>query len=190
MSLVGKAGSGKTLCAVSAGLRQIFGQKGNPKLYRKIIITRPIQTVGKDIGFLPGSHDEKMEKWIGPIYDNLETLMDNGGPNFVDLFEKGKIEVEAMAYIRGRSFANCFIIVDEAQNMSPHEVKTILTRVGEGTKIILTGDIEQIDNPKLNKYSNGLTYMIEKLKQYSISAHVSLVKGERSDVADLAAKVL
>lgn len=190
VSLVGLAGSGKTLLALAAGLRQIHDMSGRGKLYKRIIVTRPIQTVGKDIGYLPGTMEEKMEKWIGPIYDNLETLTGDDHQKIERWFEKGKVEVEAMTYIRGRSLPDSFIIVDECQNITPHEIKTVLTRVGENTKIILTGDIEQIDNPSLNKFSNGLTYMIERFKGQSVSAHVSLTKGERSEVASLAAKIL
>lgn len=190
VSLVGLAGSGKTLLAIAAGLDQIFGKKDEPKIYKRVIVTRPIQTVGNDIGFLPGTMEEKMDPWIGPIYDNLDTITGSDQARIDGWFEKGKIVVEAMAYIRGRSISDSFIIVDECQNISPHEIKTILTRVGYNTKIVLTGDIEQIDNHKLSKFSNGLTYMVERFKDHSLAAHVTLKKGERSEVASLAAKVL
>lgn len=193
VSLVGLAGSGKTLLAIACALEQLMTKKDTPREYKKIIITRPIQVVGNDIGYLPGTMEEKLQPWLSPMYDNLDVLT-NGDSLKTKMvngwFEKDRIKIEAMPYIRGRSIADAFIILDEAQNISPHEVKTILTRVSEGTKIVLTGDIEQIDNPKLNKFSNGLTYMIEKMKEYSLSAHVSLTKSERSEVAELAAKVL
>lgn len=190
VSLVGLAGSGKTMLALAGGLAQIKSTKNSPKYYKRVLVTRPIQTLGKDIGYLPGTLEEKMLPWLAPIYDNLEVLTENNTSMIEGLFEKEKVKIEAMTYIRGRSISDSYIIVDECQNISPHEIKTILTRVGENTKIVLTGDIEQIDNPKLNRFSNGLTYMIEKMKSYSITSHVSLTKGERSEVAALAANVL
>jgi PhoH-like ATPase len=190
VSLVGIAGSGKTLMAVAAGIQQVFGKRGCDKLYRKMIVSRPIQAMGSDIGFLPGTMEEKMSPWIQPIIDNLE-FMTGGNKEMVEgWFEKGKVEVEALTYIRGRSLPDVYIIIDEAQNLTSHEVKTIMTRVGENSKIILTGDVEQIDNFKLTEFSNGLSYAIEKFRPYGISAHVQLTKGERSEVAELAAKIL
>jgi len=187
VSLIGQAGSGKTLLAVAAGLEQVLGDDNE---YKKLIVSRPIQPLGKDIGFLPGTLEEKMDPWLMPIKDNLEFLLGNDRDTVKMYFEKGVIEIEAITYIRGRSITNAFIIIDEAQNLTRHELKTILTRVGEGTKIILTGDIEQIDNIYIDETSNGLTYAVEKFKEYEISGHITLQKGERSKVATLAAKIL
>ena len=187
VSLIGQAGSGKTLLAVAAGLEQVLGDDSE---YKKLIVSRPIQPLGKDIGFLPGTLEEKMDPWLMPIKDNLEFLLGNDRDTVKMYFEKGVIEIEAITYIRGRSITNAFIIIDEAQNLTRHELKTILTRVGEGTKIILTGDIEQIDNIYIDETSNGLTYAVEKFKEYDISGHITLQKGERSKVATLAAKIL
>jgi PhoH-like ATPase len=187
VSLIGQAGSGKTLLAVAAGLEQVLGDDNE---YKKLIVSRPIQPLGKDIGFLPGTLEEKMDPWLMPIKDNLEFLLGNDRDTVKMYFEKGVIEIEAITYIRGRSITNAFIIIDEAQNLTRHELKTILTRVGEGTKIILTGDIEQIDNIYIDETSNGLTYAVEKFKEYDISGHITLQKGERSKVATLAAKIL
>ena len=145
--------------------------------------------MGKDIGFLPGTMEDKMAPWLAPIQDNLKFLM--GDQATLEMYmDKGMIEMEALTYIRGRSIANAFIIIDEAQNLSVHEIKTILTRVGEGTKIVLTGDIEQIDNVYIDETSNGLVHAVEKFKDYEIAGHVSLLKGERSKVATIAANVL
>ena len=186
VSLVGRAGCGKTLCAIAAGMEQCLGTKE----YSKLIVSRPVQPMGKDIGFLPGTMEEKMMPWLAPIRDNLEFLM-SGDKNMLEMyFEKGLIEIEALTYIRGRSISNAFIIIDEAQNLTSHELKTIITRVGEGTKIVLTGDIEQIDNAYIDQTSNGLTYAVEKFKQYDLAGHVTLKRGERSKVATLAAKIL
>jgi len=186
VTLVGKAGSGKTLCAVAAGLEQVL--EGN--LYRRLIVSRPIQPLGKDIGYLPGTMEEKMAPWLGPIEDNLKYLMKNDKTILAQYIHNGSIEIEALTYIRGRSISNAFIVIDEAQNLTNHELKTIITRVGEGTKIILTGDIEQIDNIYVDETSNGLTHAVEKFKKYDIAGHIILKKGERSDVATLAAKIL
>jgi PhoH-like ATPase len=146
--------------------------------------------MGRDIGFLPGTLEEKMMPWIAPIQDNLEFLMGDDKEHMKMLQEQGTIEIEALTFIRGRSISNAFIIIDEAQNLTMHELKTIITRVGEGTKIILTGDIEQIDSSFLDATNNGLTYAVEKFKPYELAGHVSLQKGERSSVATLAATVL
>ena len=189
VSLIGKAGTGKTLLAIAAGLEQIMGGQGN-ETYRKLIVSRPVQPMGKDIGFLPGTLEEKMLPWLAPIQDNLEYLMGNDKEAMQDHIEKGVIEVEALTYIRGRSISNAFIIIDEAQNLPSHELKTILTRVGENTKIILTGDIDQIDNVYIDEKTNGLTYAVEKFKEYDLAGHITLSKGERSKVATLAAKIL
>ena len=187
VTLVGKAGSGKTLCAIAAGLEQVLEP---PHQYRRLIVTRPIQPLGKDIGYLPGTMEEKMTPWLGPIDDNLRFLMSNDNAMLTQYVDKGLIEIEALTYIRGRSISNAFIVVDEAQNLTNHELKTIITRVGEDTKIVLTGDIEQIDNTYINETTNGLTYAVEKFKKEDLAGHIILQKGERSKVASLAAKLL
>ena len=187
VSLIGRAGSGKTLMAIAAGLEQTVGF--GERKYKKIVVSRPVQPMGKDIGFLPGTMEEKMLPWLMPIHDNLEFILGNKH-QIKSYFEKGQIEVEAITYIRGRSISNAFIIIDEAQNLTAHEVKTIITRVGENTKIILTGDIEQIDNIYTNETSNGLTYAIEKFKHADLAGHITFRKGERSKIATLASKVL
>ena len=187
VSLIGRAGSGKTLMAIAAGLEQTVGFA--ERKYKKIVVSRPVQPMGKDIGFLPGTMEEKMLPWLMPIHDNLEFILGNKN-QIKSYFEKGQIEVEAITYIRGRSISNAFIIIDEAQNLTAHEVKTIITRVGENTKIILTGDIEQIDNIYTNETSNGLTYAIEKFKHAELAGHITFKKGERSKIATLASKVL
>tara|TARA_Y100001937_G_C7131736_1_gene337841 strand:+ start:124 stop:1440 length:1317 start_codon:yes stop_codon:yes gene_type:complete len=187
VSLVGKAGSGKTLLALAAGLEQTFGQNS---IYKKIVVTKPVEPVGKDIGFLPGSMEDKMLPWLAPIQDNLQFLMGDDKATLELYMEKGQIEVEAMTFIRGRSISNAFIVIDEVQNMTQHEIKTVLTRVGEGTKIVLTGDIEQIDNVYIDATNNGLSYVVERLKEEQITGHVTLLKGERSKVATIAATKL
>lgn len=186
VTLVGKAGSGKTLSAIAAGLEQLL-TKGT---YTRMIVSRPVQPLGRDIGFLPGTLEEKMLPWLSPIQDNLQFLLGNDKELLQEYMIKGQIEIEALTYIRGRSIAKAFMIIDEAQNLSAHELKTIVTRVGEGTKIVLTGDIEQIDNVYVNDTSNGLAYAVEKFKDTNLAGHVTLLKGERSLVATLAAKVL
>tara|TARA_R110002020_G_scaffold93344_3_gene225258 strand:- start:1407 stop:2741 length:1335 start_codon:yes stop_codon:yes gene_type:complete len=189
VSLIGRAGSGKTLMAIAAGLQQTIGMRSEHNHYSRLIVSRPVQPLGKDIGFLPGTMEEKMLPWLMPIQDNLKFLM--GDRTSLEMYmEKGKIEIEALTYIRGRSIANAFVIIDEAQNLTKHEIKTIITRIGDGTKIILTGDIEQIDNIYVNETSNGLAHAIESFKQYPIAGHVTFRKGERSDLATLASKVL
>jgi len=184
VSLIGKAGSGKTLLALAAGLEQTLGSK---PVYKKVVVTKPVEPMGKDIGFLPGTLEEKMLPWLAPIQDNLQFLMGDDKMTLDMYQEKGKIEIEAMTFIRGRSISNAFIIIDEVQNMTQHEIKTVLTRVGEGTKIVLTGDIEQIDNVYIDATNNGLSYVIERLKDESITGHITLLKGERSKVATIAA---
>ncbi len=195
ITLIGRAGSGKTLCAIAAGLSQTLerqGKKsmGSDPLYKKLVVSRPIQPVGKDIGFLPGSMEDKMMPWLAPIQDNLQYLMGNDKLTLETYIKNGIIEMEAITYIRGRSISNAFIMIDEAQNLTTHELKTILTRVGENTKIVLTGDIEQIDNTYINETTNGLTYAVEKFKNEDLAGHIILQKGERSKVASLAAKLL
>ena len=189
VSLIGRAGSGKTLMAIAAGLQQTIGLRAENNHYSRLIVSRPVQPLGKDIGFLPGTMEEKMLPWLMPIQDNLKFLMGDR-TNLEMYMEKGKIELEALTYIRGRSIANAFIIIDEAQNLTKHEIKTIITRIGEGTKIVLTGDIEQIDNVYVNETSNGLAHAVENFKDYHISGHVTFRKGERSELATLASKVL
>jgi len=199
VSLVGKAGTGKTLLALAAGLNQVVEDMH----FSRLVVSRPISPIGKDIGFLPGSKAEKFNPWMQPIYDNMEILLshknektDNGNgkifgkkqPQLKDYLDFGFIELEPLTYIRGRSLPNQFIIIDEAQNLTPHEMKTIITRAGEGTKIVLTGDPYQIDIPYLDSESNGLSVAVEKLKQESIVGHVTLEQGERSTLANIAAK--
>jgi PhoH-like ATPase len=203
VSLVGKAGSGKTLIAIAAGLQQVITSMSvtelasarkpvtlNNGIYKKLVVSRPVMPMGKDIGFLPGTMQEKMAPWLAPVQDNLKFLTGDDQTTLDQYIANGLIEMEALTYIRGRSISNAFIIIDEAQNLTSHEIKTILTRVGENTKIVLTGDVEQIDNIYINETSSGLTHAVEKLKEFSIAGHVTLRKGERSDVATIAAKVL
>ena len=155
-----------------------------------MVISRPVQPLGKDIGYLPGTMEEKMRPWLMPIQDNVDFLLNGKGKNIAHLFEDNTIQIEALTYIRGRSISNAFIIIDEAQNLTTHELKTIITRVGENTKIVLTGDVEQIDNVYLDATSNGLSYALEKFKHHDIAGHITLIKGERSKVATLASKIL
>ena len=188
VTLIGKAGTGKTLLALASGLMQTedFGD------YKKLLVARPIVPMGKDLGFLPGEKEEKLRPWMQPIFDNLEYLFNTKKPGELEAILAGmeSIEVEALTYIRGRSIPDQFIIIDEAQNLTKHEVKTILTRVGEGSKIVLMGDPEQIDHPYLDAFNNGLSYVVERFKDQPIAGHVKLVKGERSSLAQLAADLL
>jgi PhoH-like ATPase len=198
ITLLGSAGTGKTLLALAAGMAKVFGETR----YDKLLVARPIMPLGRDIGYLPGDKDEKLTAWMQPIFDNLTYLMaSRGGPNqapdsqtheqrIQKLMADGKLVLEPLTYIRGRSIPHQFMIVDEAQNLTPHEIKTIASRVGEGTKLILTGDIQQIDNPYLDQSSNGLAYAIEKMKGVRLFAHVTLTKSERSELASLAASRL
>ena len=192
VSLVGKAGSGKTLMAIAAAIAQTINDPFEPSesLYKKIVLSRPVQPMGKDIGYLPGTMEEKMHPWLMPLQDNLQFLLGNDQATLEEYMDKGIIEIEALAYIRGRSISNAFIIIDEAQNLSLHEIKTILTRVGENTKIVLTGDVEQIDNVYVNQTSNGLVHSVEKFKEYELAGHITLQKGERSALATLASKIM
>ena len=191
VSLVGQAGSGKTLLALAAAVEQAI----NNNLYERILVSRPIVPMGKDIGYMPGGKDEKLAVWMQPIYDNLEFLMQNGGkkdPQTVrrrldDMRRYHQLELEALTYIRGRSLPRQFIIVDEAQNLTPHEVKTIVSRAGMGSKMILTGDPAQIDNPYLDASSNGLSYLVERFKPVELHGHITLKKSERSPLAAAAA---
>ena len=185
VTLSGGAGTGKTLMAIAAGLHKTTDEH----VFKKLLVARPIFPMGKDLGFLPGDLSEKLNPWMQPIFDNLELLL---GPKhgYEEMINQGILQVEPLTYIRGRSLPNIYFIVDEAQNLTPHEVKTILTRAGENTKIILTGDPDQIDNPYIDATNNGLTYVIEKFKEEAIAAHVQLVKGERSELATIASKLL
>jgi len=192
VTLVGKAGTGKTLLAIAAGMQKVVEEQ----TYSKLLVSRPIFPLGRDVGYLPGDLEEKLNPWMQPIYDNVEFLMGlskterKSGRSYHELIDLGFIEIEPLTYIRGRSIPNQFIIVDEAQNLTPHEVKTIITRVGEATKIVFTGDPYQIDNPYVDSTSNGLTTTVEKFKGHAIAGHVTLSKGERSPLAELASNVL
>jgi len=187
VSVVGKAGCGKSLLCLAAGLEQVLAAE--PK-YKRLIVARPVQPMGKDIGFLPGDLNDKLLPWLMPIQDNLQFLMGDDKAALELYVEKGTIEIEALTYIRGRSIANAYILIDEAQNLSAHEIKTIITRVGENTKIVFTGDVEQIDNVYVDATSNGLSYVVEKMKDQEVSGHITLKKGERSLLASIASKIL
>jgi PhoH-like ATPase len=192
VTLMGKAGTGKTLLALAVGLQMMMEEN----TYTKMLVSRPIFPMGKDIGYLPGTAQEKLEPWMQPIFDNLEFLI--GSPvskhhpakGYEALIDQGLINIEPLTYIRGRSIPNQFMIVDEAQNLTPHEIKTIITRVGEGTKIVLTGDPYQIDNPYVDSVSNGLSHVVERFKTLPLAGHVTLVRGERSSLAEMAANIL
>ncbi|MBT3219564.1 MAG: PhoH family protein [Proteobacteria bacterium] len=198
VTLTGVAGTGKTLIALACGLRKV----ADDAAFRRMLVSRPIFPLGRDIGFLPGDVEQKLNPWMKPIFDNLEFLLStrlesnvrNNGrnlePEYQYLLDQKIILVEPLTYIRGRSIPNQYLIVDEAQNLTPHEVKTVLTRAGEGTKVILTGDPYQIDNPYVDALSNGLTYTVERFKDCDIAGHVTLRKGERSQLAELAASKL
>ena len=192
VTLVGKAGTGKTLLALAAGLQKVIEEQA----FHKLLVSRPIFPLGRDIGFLPGDIEDKLNPWMQPIYDNIELLLGlsksdrKEGRSYAELFELGFVEIEPLTYIRGRSLPNVFMIVDEAQNLTPHEVKTIITRAGDGTKIILTGDPYQIDNPYIDSSNNGLTTVVERFKGEVISGHITFIKGERSELAELATHLL
>jgi PhoH-like ATPase len=197
VTMVGQAGTGKTLLALAAGLEATI----NFRRYDRILVSRPIIPMGKDIGFLPGDKDEKLAHWMQPIFDNLTFLLGAGRKagtegdlpvkHKVDkLLQDNVIELEALTYIRGRSIPQQYVIVDEAQNLTPHEVKTIVSRAGEGTKVVLTGDPYQIDNPYLDSSSNGLTYTVERMRELALHGHITLQKSERSDLAGAAASYL
>lgn len=204
VSLTGPAGVGKSLISLAAGLEQLK-TVGKIGLYDKLIITRSVQPVGKDLGFLPGTLDEKLEPWIAPTKDNLSFLMNapkhptrekkrtkekHEEPYLSLLRDNGIIEIEALAFIRGRSISNAYILIEEAQNLSAHEVKTIITRAGDNTKVVLVGDVHQIDNPHLDIYTNGLTHVVERFKEHEIAGHITLIKGERSPLSTLASQIL
>ncbi len=193
VTLVGKAGTGKTLLALAAGLRRTVEDGA----YARLLVSRPVMPLGRDIGFLPGDVEEKLNPWMQPIFDNLEFLLVAGGGKrrgmrggFDELFDNGQLEVEPLTYIRGRSLPQQYVIVDEAQNLTPHEVKTVITRCGEGTKIILTGDPFQIDNPYVDSATNGLSVAADRLKGEAMVGHIVLSKGERSELANVAANKL
>jgi PhoH-like ATPase len=190
VTLMGKAGTGKTLLAMAAGLKRTVLDRE----FRRLVVARPTISMGKELGFLPGSLEEKLAPWMQPIHDALEMLSDlNMGHDHRrsgDLMRSGSIVVEALSYIRGRSIANQFMIIDEAQNLTPLEAKTIITRVGSGTKIIFTGDPYQIDNPYVDSSSNGFNYVVSRFRDQAIAAHIELQKGERSELAELAANIL
>jgi PhoH-like ATPase len=192
VTLVGKAGTGKTLLAIAAGLYKSADQGS----FSRLLVSRPVFPLGRDLGFLPGDVEEKLAPWMQPIFDNVDLLLgavEERGKRkrgYKELVDMGLLEIEPLTYIRGRSIPKQYMIVDEAQNLTPHEIKTIVTRAGEGTKIVLTGDPYQIDNPYVDASSNGLTYVVEKFKGQEISGHVTLTKGERSPLAELAANLL
>ncbi len=198
VTLLGSAGTGKTLLAIAAGMTKVFQEER----YDKLLVARPIMPMGRDIGYLPGDKDEKLGAWMQPIFDNLSYLMSTrGSPNqsaesktseqrIDKLVSDGRLVLEPLTYIRGRSIPHQFMIVDEAQNLTPHEVKTIVSRIGEGTKLVLTGDIGQIDNPYLDQSSNGLSYTVDRMRGLGLVGHVMLAKSERSDLASLAAERL
>jgi len=196
VTLNGVAGTGKTLLALACGLHKVCDEH----TYRKMLVSRPIFPLGRDIGFLPGDVEQKLNPWMKPIFDNLDLLVStqtdgrrNGRqqePQYQGLIDQKMIEVEPLTYIRGRSIPRQYMVVDEAQNLTPHEVKTVLTRAGEGTKVIMTGDPYQIDNPYVDALSNGLTYTVERFKESAVAGHVTLTKGERSELAELAAQLL
>jgi len=192
VTLVGKAGTGKTLLAIAAGLQKTAEEN----VYNRLLVSRPVFPMGRDLGFLPGDIEEKLSPWMQPIFDNVELLLSGHeaekrhSKGYKELMAMGIMEIEPLTYIRGRSIPNQYMIVDEAQNLTPHEIKTIITRAGEGTKIVLTGDPYQIDNPYVDSSSNGLTYVVERFKEQQIAGHVTMMKGERSDLAELAANLL
>ena len=194
VTLTGVAGTGKTLLAMAAGLHKTTDEDA----YHKLLVSRPIFPIGRDIGYLPGDMEQKLHPWMQPIFDSLDFLMSGSGAStksrlfhsYRELLHQEMVAVEPLTYIRGRSLAHHYFVVDEAQNLTPHEIKSILTRVGEGTKIVLTGDPHQIDLPYIDSLSNGLIYAIEKFKDHSIAAHITLEKGERSELAKLSAELL
>ncbi len=190
VTLMGKAGTGKTLLAMAAGLKRTV----HDREFRRLVVARPTISMGKELGFLPGSLEEKLAPWMQPIHDALELLSDlNMGQEHRrcgDLMRSGSIVVEALSYIRGRSIANQFMIIDETQNLTPLEAKTIITRVGSGTKVVFTGDPYQIDNPYVDSSSNGFNYVVSRFRAEAIAAHIELQKGERSELAELAANIL
>ncbi|MBN4067226.1 PhoH family protein [Simkania negevensis] len=190
VTLVGHAGTGKTLLALAAALRKVFDEG----VYTRVLVSRPIVPLGKDIGYLPGTKDEKLRHWMQPIFDNLEFLCDSTGDEPSEtlqwIFDSNKIEMEAVTYIRGRSLPKAYIIIDEAQNLTPHEVKTVISRAGKATKVVLTGDPTQIDNPYLDPDSNGLTFTVDRFKEEKLFGHITMRITERSPLAALAAELM
>ncbi len=191
VTLVGKAGTGKTLLAVAAGLQTVLEAKS----FERLVVSRPIFPLGRDVGYLPGTLEEKLNPWMQPIFDNLEYIFGahrrlGNERDYRELLSDGTVQIEPLTYIRGRSLPNQYLIVDEAQNLTPHEVKTVITRAGANTKIVLTGDPDQIDNPYVDSASNGLTIVAERFKGERIGAHITLFKGERSELAERATRLL
>lgn len=189
VTLSGKAGTGKTLLALAAGLHKTLDEGR----FQRLLVSRPIFPMGRDIGYLPGDVEQKLNPWMQPIFDNVEFLLGadkKAAGRAQELINQGMLNIEPLTYIRGRSIPNQYLIVDESQNLTPHEIKTIVTRAGQGTKVVLTGDRFQIDNPYIDASNSGLTYSVEKFKGQKISAHISLTKGERSELAELAANIL
>ena len=189
VSLVGKAGTGKTLLALAAGLYKTLDEGR----FQRLLVSRPIFPMGRDIGYLPGDVEQKLNPWMQPIFDNVEFLMGadkKAAGRAQELINQGMVNIEPLTYIRGRSIPNQYLIVDESQNLTPHEIKTIVTRAGQGTKVVLTGDCYQIDNPYVDSTNSGLTYSVERFKGQPIAAHVTMSKGERSELAELAANIL
>jgi PhoH-like ATPase len=192
VTIVGKAGTGKTLLAIAAGLHKVTEEAS----YQKLLVSRPIFPLGRDIGYLPGDVEQKLNPWMQPIFDNVEYLLNlsrsdkKAGRGYHELMDLGIVEIEPLTYIRGRSIPNQYIIVDEAQNLTPHEVKTIVTRVGDNTKIVLTGDPYQIDNPYVDSTNNGLVHVVNRFKDQKIAGHILMSKGERSALAELATNLL
>lgn len=195
VTLEGKAGTGKTLLAIAAGLHQVLDEQR----YTRLLISRPIVPMGRDLGYLPGDVGEKLTPWMQPLYDNFDLIFGTTDPTHQpahwrrgheELMERGILQIEPLTYIRGRSIPNQFLIIDEAQNLTPHEVKTILTRAGEGTKVVLTGDVDQIDSPYLDAASNGISYVVERFRADALGGHMTLLKGERSLLAERSATLL
>jgi len=192
VTLVGKAGTGKTLLAIAAGMQSVVEDGSHSRL----LVSRPIFPLGRDVGYLPGTIEEKLNPWMQPIFDNLEYIFGTGRKRvgeyreYHELVSAGIIQIEPLTYIRGRSLPHQYLIVDEAQNLTPHEVKTVITRCGADTKIVLTGDPYQIDNPYVDAASNGLTIVAERFREESIAGHVTLLKGERSELAERATELL
>lgn len=191
VTVTGSAGTGKTLLSIVCGLQQVIEKSE----YRKLVVARPVVPMGNEVGFLPGELNEKLAPWMQPVFDNIDYIFSMQARSkktkcWEELEREGFLQVEALTYIRGRSIPDEFILIDEAQNLSPHEIKTIVTRAGHGTKIVITGDINQIDNPKLDQYSNGLTYAIERFKNQEVAAHINLNKCERSELAKIAGEIL
>jgi len=192
VTIVGKAGTGKTLLALASGLKRT----ADDGAFHRLLVSRPVMPMGRDLGYLPGDIEEKLNPWMQPIFDNLEFLLATGGAKrrgvrgFDELLDSGQLQVEPLTYIRGRSLPQQYVIVDEAQNLTPHEVKTVITRCGEGTKIVLTGDPFQIDNPYVDSATNGLTVTADRLHGEALIGHILLTKGERSELANVAANKL